>query len=44
VNEVLVRFNFASPISGTQKTDNVQPIRSAEETRPRHTNQTQAVA
>lgn len=44
VNEVLARFNRASPVPESQSSGNVQPLRSAERTPPRFAAQIQAVA
>jgi hypothetical protein len=44
VNEVLLRFNHASAIPGTQKAGNVQPFRRAEKTLSHSADRTQAVA
>ena len=44
VNDVLVRFKQASPISGAQKSSNVQTLRPVEKDNSRSIDQTQAVA
>ena len=44
VNEVLVRFNRASPVQETQNTGKVQPLRLAKATSPLREDRIQAVA
>jgi len=44
VNEVLARFNRASPVRESQNSGNMLPLRSAKRTPPRFAAQIQAVA